>query len=952
MSLSHRISAFLLPLLITSFVTAQVSVSGVVTNDKGDALSGANVYLAGTSLGAAAKSDGKYQIDDVPAGDYTLVFSYLGYSTMETSVRVGKRDATQNAQLSRSALEIAALQVTGTIIKDRVTPFPHSSLTAEELELRTASRDITAVMADAPGVYFTESKGGAGDSRVYIRGFDQENSATLINGVPVNDMENGRMYWSNWDGMTDIASAIQIQKGLGATNLVAGQLGGTINIVSGAANSDRGFGYKQEFGSDTFLKTTFTASTGLLDNGVALSGLVAKKTWNGYVDGTWSDAYSYYFSAHKTFENGKHTLDANVLGAPQQHGQRDEDQIYTKEEWKNDFKKSGYSDSDDFRRFSPTRFGSGWGDLTEQQYNDLNDNSVGHRGSTDWAHDVLFGGIMHTKQVGDKYIINTRTNYYHKPVWSINWKWNLDENSSLSTTFYGSNGRGGGTGPMNTRDTYMGDEPDTDSLGNEIDEYFKYYNPAEMEDSTGRIDWTQVIENNQKWSVDSDFDLTYSDDMRRSKRIIRASVNHHDWTGVLSTYNRMINDNLNITTGVDVRSYAGEHYREVVNLLGGDYYVHHYAKAGESGTERMRHVGGIIDYHNTGYHDWYGGWAQAEYSTGSWSAVLSGAQSVSRYQRQEQYNETEGDEYSKVLIFPGNAMKLGFNFNVNDNLNVFLAAGNMSKAPKFSNAYLSYSNTPNTGAKNESISSMDVGVSFRSKMLDVTTTYYNNTWEDKALTRYSAPDIYNISGLSANHSGIEVEADVRPMDLLSVDAALSFGNWAWGKDVAADVSSDYDRTNVTRVDLFTDGLKVGFQPQTQMAFGLNLFPIPGLTVNATFQMNDDFYAGFDPADRIVDTSVDEDTGEPEMPIPVQNAISSHKDVAKLDGYSMMDLHLSYKMNLMGTNFVLGAHVLNALDTEYVTYAEDQGFEDDGSNSAPKVFYGSGRQIRMSFKVSL
>ena len=934
MSLSHRISAFLLPLLITSFVTAQVSVSGVVTNDKGDALSGANVYLAGTSLGAAAKSDGKYQINDVPAGDYTLVFSYLGYSTMETSVQVGTSNATQNAQLSRSALEIAALQVTGTIIKDRVTPFPHSSLTAEELELRTASRDITAVMADAPGVYFTESKGGAGDSRVYIRGFDQENSATLINGVPVNDMENGRMYWSNWDGMTDIASAIQIQKGLGATSLVAGQLGGTINIVSGAANSERGFGYKQEFGSDAFLKTTFTASTGLLDNGVALSGLVAKKTWNGYVDGTWSDAYSYYFSAHKTFGNGKHTLDANVLGAPQQHGQRDEDQIYTAEDWKS-FTASDYSSSDDFRRISPHRFGSGWGELTEQQYDDLNDNSVGHRGSTDWAHDVLFGGIMHTKQVGDKYIINTRTNYYHKPVWSLNWKWNVDEQSSLSTTLYGSKGRGGGTGPMNTRDTYMGDDGE--------DSYYKYFDPAEMSDGTETIDWTQVIANNQQWSSGSDFDTTYSDDMRRSKRIIRASVNHHDWTGVLSTYNRTVNENLKITTGVDVRSYAGEHYREVVNLLGGDYYVHHYAKAGETGTERMRGVGGLIDYHNTGYHDWYGGWAQTEYTTDSWSAVLSSAQSVSRYQRQEQYNETEGDEYSKVLIFPGNALKLGFNFNVNDNLNVFLAAGNMSKAPKFSNAYLSYSNTPNTGAKNESISSMDVGVSYRSDMLDVTTTYYSNTWEDKALTLYSAPDIYNITGLSANHSGIEVEADVRPMDLLSVDAALSFGNWAWGENVDAVFSSDYDRTNTTEVKLYTDGLKVGFQPQTQMAFGLNLFPVEGLTVNATFQMNDNFYAGFDPADRVLDT---DDTQE------LQDAVTSVKDVVQLDAYNMMDLHLSYKMNLMGTDLVLGAHVLNALDTEYVTYAEDQGFEDDGSNSAPKVFYGSGRQIRMSFKVSL
>ena len=96
---------------------------------------------------------------------------------------------------------------------------------------------------------------------------------------------------------------------------------------------------------------------------------------------------------------------------------------------------------------------------------------------------------MHTKQVGDKYIINTRTNYYHKPVYSLNWKWNLDENSSLSTTFYGSKGRGGGTGPMNTRDTYMGDNfaevngTWIDTVGGDTsDSYYKYFNPAELDD--------------------------------------------------------------------------------------------------------------------------------------------------------------------------------------------------------------------------------------------------------------------------------------------------------------------------------------------------------------------------------------------------------------------------------------------------------------------------------------
>ena len=146
-------------------------------------------------------------------------------------------------------------------------------------------------------------------------------------------------------------------------------------------------------------------------------------------------------------------------------------------------------------------------------------------------------------------------------------------------------------------------------------------------------------------------------------------------------------------------------------------------------------------------------------------------------------------------------------------------------------------------------------------------------------------------------------------------------------------SSDYDRTNTTDVTLYTDGLMVGYQPQTQMSMGLNLFPMPGLMLNTSLRYNDNFYAGFSPSDY-------------------DDISMEGKDVVKLPSYSLLDIYTSYKMNLMGTDLVLGAHVLNALDTEYVSYAEDQGFEDDGSNSAPKVFYGSGRQIRMSFKVSL
>ena len=36
----------------------------------------------------------------------------------------------------------------------------------------------------------------------------------MINGIPVNDMENGWVYWSNWDGVADATTSIQLQKGV------------------------------------------------------------------------------------------------------------------------------------------------------------------------------------------------------------------------------------------------------------------------------------------------------------------------------------------------------------------------------------------------------------------------------------------------------------------------------------------------------------------------------------------------------------------------------------------------------------------------------------------------------------------------------------------------------------------------------------------------------------------
>ena len=149
--------------------------------------------------------------------------------------------------------------------KLRETPVAFSDVSREDLELRLGSRDLSMIFNEVPGAYASMLGGGAGDSRVSIRGFDQRNMAIMINGVPVNDMENGWVYWSNWDGMADVTSEVQVQRGLGASNLAVASVGGTINIRSSAADMERGYGFKQEFCIDRFLITTFNASTGLME---------------------------------------------------------------------------------------------------------------------------------------------------------------------------------------------------------------------------------------------------------------------------------------------------------------------------------------------------------------------------------------------------------------------------------------------------------------------------------------------------------------------------------------------------------------------------------------------------------------------------------------------------------------------------------------------------------------
>ena len=294
------------------------SVVGVVSGE-GKPLVGANVVIDGTNLGAVSDDDGFYSID-VPLGEHTVVASFIGYSSVTQVVMVDSTsDAIADFSLEMDAIAMSALEVLASRA-DETTPVAYTTVDKAEMEIRLGSQDIPMILNTTPSVYATNQGGGAGDARINVRGFNQRNVAVMINGVPQNDMENGWVYWSNWDGVGDATSSIQMQRGLSAVNLATPSIGGTMNIITDPAAMEKGGKFKQEVGEGGFLKTTMTYNSGLINDKLAIGGAIVRKTGDGFIDGTWTDAWAYYLGTSYAI-NDDQRVELYAIGAPQRHGQ-------------------------------------------------------------------------------------------------------------------------------------------------------------------------------------------------------------------------------------------------------------------------------------------------------------------------------------------------------------------------------------------------------------------------------------------------------------------------------------------------------------------------------------------------------------------------------------------------------------------------------------------------------
>ena len=314
--------------------------------------------------------------------------------------------------LAMSALEVLASRA------DEKTPVAYTTIDKAEMEVRLGSQDIPMALNMTPSVYATQQGGGAGDARINVRGFNQRNVAVMINGVPQNDMENGWVYWSNWDGVADAAQSIQMQRGLSAVNLATPSIGGTMNIITDPAKHEKGGKFKQETGAGGFLKTTLNYNSGLIGDKLALSGTIVRKTGDGLIDKTWTDAWAYYFGASYQ-ANADNRFELYAIGAPQRHGQN----LYKQNIGAYDSEFAASIDGYDETALGEDGKFKDVGRFFNQNWSPI---SSDYKGQQYW---YMYGA--RTTDRHNPNFLNERENFFHKPLVNLNHFMNINEKTKF-----------------------------------------------------------------------------------------------------------------------------------------------------------------------------------------------------------------------------------------------------------------------------------------------------------------------------------------------------------------------------------------------------------------------------------------------------------------------------------------------------------------------------------------
>jgi outer membrane cobalamin receptor len=879
---------------------AQSKVKGrVVSAGSEEALVGVTVSAVDRSVGTITDLNGGFELVVEPGA--SLSFAYVGFKSL--TVAVAGRSDLGVIQLKEEEVLLRDVVITASIAVDRQTPVAISNVDPIRIEEKLGTQEFPEILKSTPGVYATKEGGGFGDSKVNLRGFKSENIAVMINGVPMNDMEWGGVYWSNWAGLSDVTRSMQVQRGLGASKVSAPSVGGSINIITKTIDAKKGGSASYGVGNDGFNKALFSVSSGLLENGWALT-LLGGKTWgDGYVQGTEFEGFNYFLSVAKRLGETQQ-LSLTAFGAPQVHNQRSSYDGLSIGGWQ---EVKRYMEPGEEYRYNPTY---GFGKNGERK--------------------------------------TSARNKYHKPQISLNHIWQLTPVSSLSTALYLSIGDGWGYSGQGVNSTYANQW--YGSSNGTLNTTFR--------NADGTFAYDRIQELNEASENGSQMIMSVSKNQHKWYGLLST------YTGKLGDfvdYYGGVDGRYYIGTHTNeiVDLYNGDFYIDSRNRPAVKPEDNRAALDPNWVNEKLT-VGDVVYRDYDGYVVQAGVFGQVEYNRDRLNAFVSGSLNNTSQWRYDRFYYDADHALSETVDAIGFTVKGGANYNLTDYHNVFANVGYISRAPFFSGGVFltsATSNATNPNAVNEKIFSAEGGYGFRSRYLSASLNVYHTEWKDKTMARQyeittaaglSDRAIINMQGVNSTHQGVELELTAKPVSWVELTGMLSVGDWRWTNDPVGyyyttngqpvtktyEIASGIQAEDHASSKLLLNGVKEGGSAQVTSALGANFRLGYGVRVGVDWN-----YFGRNYADWSL-------SGSSDLVIGGEKAFDTPWVIPD---YHTFDLNASYAFHMGGFRSTVSGNINNLFNQEYISQAYDGANHD--WQSAYRVFYGFGRTMSVRLKVN-
>jgi hypothetical protein len=799
------------------------------------------------------------------------------------------------------------------------------TISASELEQDDQSQDISGLLQSSKDIYVSTAGYTFGSARFRIRGLGSENTSMFFNGTKVNDAETGRAYWSTWGGLNDVTRNKDIKNGLGSNPYGFGGIGGVAYIDTRASHYRKGVKATYSLSNRSYTnRVMISGSTGMMENGWAFT-VSGSRRWaqEGYVEGTFYDAWGYFLSAEKKI-NKKHSIGLIAFGAPSKKG------------------KSG---------------------ISVQESYDLSGNNFYN---PYWGY-----------QNGEKR--NSRVSNFHKPMIILNHYWTVNDKTDITTGATYSFGRGGST----SLDWYDANDPRPDYYKNlpsyyEEDDYrFDQITQAWQNDETYRqLKWDDYYFANSKnlFTVENANGVIGSSYTgMRSKYIVEERRYDHNQFLFNTNIKHKKSEHLNLIGGINVSLYKGHIYKTINDLLGGDYYLDvdkyaerdfedlNYAQSDLNNPNRIVKVGDIFGYDYISNINTYSAFGTANFTFPKVDFSFSGTLSDNTFWRtgnmkngkfaDNSYGDSEKQNFFNYGIKGGATYKIsGRNF-------VDVNVTYLTRAPFFRNAYTS-ARTRDDLVKNlesEQIISSDasyiVRYSFIKARLTAYYTYFKNGMQNNSYYHESLKSYvnYTMNNVDKKHYGVELGISAKATQTITLTGALSAGRFLYASRPNATVTVDNsaeilveDRT------VYIKNYHEGSMPEFASSFGIKYRHPKYWFLGANINYYDEIYLNINPDRRTEEATDGYYQSDPQWDDLI--------DQTKLNSAYTVDLYVGKSLRINNKYYIsINLNVTNVLDNQefqiggYEQYRYDAN---DIDKFAPKNFYMYGRMYFLNINLRM